>query len=340
MANKKGPQRKAGSPRSDLLHKIPLACRDERAAVELFEEQRWGETPCCPRCGDTEVRMMRGKDDERNKRYLWRCGGCKQQYTVRVGTIMEDSPIPFRHWAYAFWAACASKKGVSAKQIERQTGLSYKAALFLMHRIRWAMAPANAEQPKLGQDGGIVEFDETYVGGKPRGRAGLRADGLPRRGPRADFKDRKTPVLAGVQRGGRVKCHVATDVTPATLGAHLRRMVDTSARLMTDERPSYKGVGQEYASHETVNHSLDEYARGDVTTNRVESFFATLKRGVTGTFHAVSKKHLHRYVNEFEFRFNNRDTKDHPGPDDGERTALAMQAACGRRLTYEEYVTG
>src|SRR4051812_26522461 len=152
---------KAANKRTALESQIPLACSDEASAVAFLEEQRWGSTPNCPRCGDTDVSMMKAKDGTRNARFLWRCKGCKQQYTVRVGTIMEDSPIPFRHWCLAFFRAASSKKGVSALQIQRETGLTYKPALFLMHRIRGAMAPANANEPMLGANGEIVEYDET-----------------------------------------------------------------------------------------------------------------------------------------------------------------------------------
>src|SRR5690242_16284686 len=154
-----------GGAADEIVTALPAACSDERLAVEFIEQQRWGDSPACPRCGDLAVRKMLAKDGTRNQRFLWRCSGCKQQFTVRVGTIMEDSPIPLRHWCYAFWAACAGKKGVSAMQIMRQTGLSYKSALFLMHRIRYAMAPANAAEGPLS---GTVEVDETYVGGRKR----------------------------------------------------------------------------------------------------------------------------------------------------------------------------
>src|SRR5215218_4269345 len=156
---------KVANKQTAVETQIPMACADDAAAVAFLEAQRWGDTPNCPRCGDTDVSMMKAKDGTRNARFLWRCRGCKQQYTVRVGTIMEDSPIPFRFWCLAFYRASASKKGVSALQIQRETGLTYKSALFLMHRIRWAMAPANEQESKLS---GVVEFDETYVGGKPR----------------------------------------------------------------------------------------------------------------------------------------------------------------------------
>jgi transposase-like protein len=193
---------KVASAKSEIVARLPLACSNEQAAVEFMEEQRWGASPCCPRCGDTDVSQMKGKDGSRNGRFLWRCRGCKQQYTVKIGTVMEDSPIPVRHWCYGFWAACASKKGVSAMQIQRQTGLSYKSALFLMHRIRWAMAPANTSDG--GKLSSIVETDETYVGGKRRnGRTGR-----PRGGEKA-------LVLGMVERGGRVRLrHIASLTTP------------------------------------------------------------------------------------------------------------------------------
>jgi transposase-like protein len=327
-------QRRAGQPKSEILAKLPLACTDERAAVEFFEEHRWGSAPNCPRCGDTDVSMMRGKDGMRNRRYLWRCRGCKQQYTVKIGTIMEDSPIPLRHWAYAFYEACKSKKGVSAKEIERQCNVTYKTALFMLHRIRWAMAPANANEPKLGGDGGVVEFDETYVGGKPRGAPNWalssHREGRAKPGPRPDFKDRKTPVVAGVERGGRVKAHVVDNLTPETLSAHVRNMVHTSATLNTDERPSYKTVGREYAAHNTVRHNKAQWADGDSYTNTIEGFFALLKRKLMATHHSVSRKHLHRYVSEAEFLYNTRSLND------GERTVLAIQSADNRRLTYKQ----
>jgi transposase-like protein len=160
-------QGKVASNKSAIVAALPRACQDETAAVEFFEEQRWAVTgPCCPRCGDTDVYKMADRaTGKRNKRFLWRCKGCQGQYTVRFGTVYEDSPIPLRHWCHAFWKACSGKKGVSALQIKRETGLSYKSALFLMHRIRWAMAENYAGQPKLS---GIVEANETFVGGKPR----------------------------------------------------------------------------------------------------------------------------------------------------------------------------
>ncbi|HEV8445689.1 MAG TPA: IS1595 family transposase [Gemmatimonadaceae bacterium] len=327
--------RKAGTAKTAVLANLPRACSDERTAVEFFEAQRWGSAPNCPHCGDTDVVMMKAKDGSRNARYLWRCHGCKQQFTVKVGTIMEGSPVPLRHWAYAFYEACKSKKGVSAKEIERQCHVTYKTALFMMHRIRWAMAPANANEPKLGQDGGIVEYDETFVGGKPRGLPNYMAHlGHRKMGMRPDFKERKTPVVAGIERGGRVKARVVDDTKAETLGACVREMVDPSATLMTDEKRAYEAIGRDFAAHHTIKHYRGRWADGDVTTNRIEAFWALLKRQILGTHHSVSKKHLHRYVSEVEFKFNTR------GMDDGQRTVLAIQSADNKRLTYRKQVDG
>ena len=165
---------------------IPQACIDETAAVEFMEKQPWGNMPACPRCGCIEVHKMKGNNGKRNKRFLWRCHGCKKQFTVRIGTVFEDSRIPLKIWCYAFWRACASKKGISALQVSREYSITYKSALFLMHRVRYAMAEPN-QQEKLQ---GTIEADETYVGGKPRHR------GKSKRGRGT----KKSPVLALVKR--------------------------------------------------------------------------------------------------------------------------------------------
>ncbi len=275
---------KVASDKSEIISQLPAACSDEATAVEFMERQRWGDSPARPRCGDLDVAQMKDAAGNRNKRFLWRCHGCKQQFTVRIGTIFEDSRIPMRHWCYGFWAACSSKKGVSALQIKRQTGLSYKSALFLMHRIRFAMQSDPAPEPKLT---GIVEADETYVGGKPRYKTYERKPGRTqaKRGPAPDFKDRKPPVVAMVERSGRVRARVVANVSAASLASTLAEHVDQSARLITDERPQYRTIGRQFAGgHEqTANHSAGEYARGDVTTNTVEGFFSLLKRGIYGT---------------------------------------------------------
>lgn len=314
-------QPKVASDKSETIAQLPAACHDETAAVEFMERQRWETEPRCPYCGFTTVYQMRDRaTGERSKRFLWRCLNCKQQYSVRKATVFEDSRIPLRHWCYAFWAACASKKGVSALQIKRMTGLSYKSALFMMHRIRFAMANGHEMEPMLD---GTVEADETYVGGKPRYRG-------PHNNP-LKGKKHKPAVFAMVERGGRARAMVMPEVSGANLKRELRNHVFYTARLITDESNWYANPDREYyGGHHTVNHSAKEYVRGDIYTNTVEGFFSLLKRGLIGTFHSVSKKHLHRYVAEFEYRYNTR------AMEDGARTSQAIRQAVGKRLLYRE----
>jgi transposase-like protein len=300
------------------LQALPLACSDEKAAVEFMETQRWGDSPACPCCGSIDVYQMQdSKTGARQANFRWRCKDCKQQYTVRTGTVFEESRIPLKHWCFAFWRASTSKKGVSALEIHRQTGISYKSSLFMLHRIRFAMAPADGN-PLTG----IVECDETYIGGKPRNPCEAR-----------EKWTSKVPVLAMIERGGRVRPKVVADVTAATLQTAIMENVDRRSRIMTDEHVSYGGIGDHFdGGHETVKHSVREYARGDVTTNTVEGFFSVVKRGLNGIYHSVSKEHLHRYLAEYEFRHNNRHL------DDGPRTVAAIKASEGKRLKYKDSV--
>jgi transposase-like protein len=304
--------------KSGIIEGIPAACADELTAVEFFEQQRWGATPGCVHCGSVEVyKMVDAKTGQRNQRFLWRCRDCGKQYTVRIGTVYEESRIPLRHWCYAFWRASTSKKGVSALEIKRHCQISYKSALFLMNRIRFAMAP-DGDSPKLT---GIVECDETYVGGKPRFK------GIRKRGRGTS----KTPVFAAVERNGQIRRRVLANITSETLKDAIREEVDIKARIITDDYPAYKGIGPEYAGgHETVCHSTREYVRGDVHTNTAESSFALVKRGITGIYHNVSREYLHRYLWQFDFIWNNRKMND------GERTIAAIQSAEGKRLMYKE----
>lgn len=300
---------------SEIINKIPLACSDENAAVEFLEAQRWGNMPRCVHCESTRVyKMVDLKTGKRNKRFLWRCHECHKQFTVRMGSIYEESRIPLRHWCYAFWRASTSKKGVSALEIKRQTQISYKSALFLLHRIRFAMAPGKTRKLR-----GTVEADETYVGGKPRNK------GHNKRGRGT----KKTPVFAVVQRNGNIHRRVVANVSAKTLRSAIRECVTKASRIITDENPSYNGLGSEFkGGHATVCHSAKEYVRGDVFTNTAESSFAILKRGLHGIYHSVSKKHLHRYLAEFDFRWNTRKLND------GDRTILAIKQAEGKRLMY------
>jgi transposase-like protein len=304
-----------------VLEALPLACADEKAAVEFMEKQRWGGHPGCPRCGDMDVYQMKDSaTGERQANYRWRCKGCKKQFTVRIGTVFEDSRIELRHWNYAFWRAATSKKGVAALELHRQTGLSYKSCLFMLNRIRFAM---DGSMP--GPMSGKIEADETYIGGKPREKIRTKEQ-------RESWFARKPAVMAILERGGRVRTGIVADVTAKTLGDALRENVDPAkSTLYTDEFKSYRPVGKQFSGgHFRTKHSAGEYARGDAHSNTVEGFFSIVKRGLNGIYHAVSKEHLHRYLCEFEFRYNHRYI------DDGERINAAIQASEGKRLTYEQ----
>lgn len=322
----KNPKVQNRSTKNDpIIKALPLACADENTAVEFMEQQRWGNYPACPRCGSMDVYQMRGKDGSREKGYRWRCRDCvrlketKPMFSVRTGTVFEESRVPMRHWCFAFWRASTSKKGVSALEIHRQTGVSYKSALFMLHRIRYAMAPEPVN--KLS---GIVEVDETYVGGKPRYK------GESKRGRGTN----KQAVVALVERGGNVRARPIADVSAKTLKAAIRQYVGREARIITDEMRSYGGIGVEFqGGHHTINHGIGQYVNGDIYTNTAESFFALFKRGLNGIYHAVSKKHLHRYLAHAEFLYNHRELED------GERATAAIKAADGKRLFYKEPIT-
>lgn len=288
---------------------------DEDAAREHLESIYWPRGPVCPHCGGTERNTrLNGKAHRAGLLY---CADCKMQFTVTVGTVFERSKVPLHKWVYASHLMCASKKGISAKQLERMLGVSYKTAWFMAHRIREAMniAPTGP----LGNDGGPVEVDETYWG-----NVGKHAEG-------AHGWDHKMKIVSLVERNGEKRSFHVANVTSKTLAPILKGQIAQQARLMTDKARVYNPIGREFASHESVNHGAGEYARGDVTTNTVESSFAILKRGLYGTFHSVSEQHLQRYATEFDFRWNTRQSL---GFDDAQRAAVALKNIGGKRLTY------
>ncbi len=286
---------------------------NDDAAREYLESIRWPAGPVCPHCsGKERISKVAGG----RAGLLW-CGPCRKQFTVTVGTVFERSKVPLHKWVLATHMVCSGKKGVSSHQIHRTLGVTYKTAWFMTHRIREAMA--NGFNGPLGSNGEIVEVDETYWGNEGKKKPGARGG------------DHKMKVLSLVERNGSKRSFHIANVNAANIWPILKEQVSKKARLMTDEAAVYAKPGAEYAEHGVVNHRRKEYARGHITTNSAESSFATLKRGLIGTFHHVSEKHLQRYAVEFDFRWNNRSKL---GCDDVQRTAIALAGVSGKRLTY------
>lgn len=285
-------------------------------AREHLEALRWPDGPVCPHCGsvDNAVRL-KGKSTRAG---LLKCRDCRQPFSVTVGTVFERSKIPLHKWLLAAHLMAASKKGFSAHQLHRAIKVTYKTAWFMMHRLREAMT--DTDNGKLGGPGstGIVEADEMYMG-------------PPNRADRTKRYANKQKIVALVERHGRVRAFHVPCVGARTLRTILHGHIEPTARLMTDSATMYKNVGKKFASHETVNHYRNEYVRGDVTTNTVEGFFGILKRGIGGVYQHVAPAHLHRYVSEFSFRYNNRSSL---GVEDAERATRLLVAIAGKRLTY------
>ena len=283
---------------SPILAALRHAATNEPLAVAFLEQQRWEGAPACPRCGDAEVYQMKSADGARNADFRWRCKGCKKMFTVRTGTIFEETRLPLCVWVYAFWKACSSKKGISALQLAREMEITHKSALFVLRRIRHGLGTDATIAPKLR---GTVEVDETYVGGKPR----YRGTGGTGRGTK-----KKVPVVGMVERGGDVRFRMMERLTSDRMIHVLRENADGTCRAITDDFNIYHPLAHIFrlGGHDTVKHSEREYARfgSDVHSNTVESVFSLIKRGVMGTFHSISRKHLPNYLNEFEFRHNTR----------------------------------
>lgn len=293
---------------------------DETAAREFVESKVWPDGPVCPHegCGCTDIYKITPKPGSKTRPGLYKCKACRKQFTVRIGTIFEDSHVPFSKWLMAFHLMTSSKKGVSSLQIKRELGISYKAAWFMTHRIRKAMELPD-DEPPLGRDGKTVEADETYVGGKPRYR------GQSKRGRGTN----KAPVAVLVERDGNVRVKHVERVDSDTLCENICVNVDAAAKIVTDDYAAYIGLANVFAAHDVVNHSAKIYVTIDGHhVNTAESFNALLKRGHYGIFHQLSKKHLHRYCTEFEFRWNHRKVTD------GERMVAAIKGVSGKRLMY------
>lgn len=294
---------------------------DEAAAYTKLESILWPQGPHCPRCGGFDrITKVKG-----GRMGLWRCGPCKRQFRVTVGTVFESAHVPLNLWFQAMHLLCTSKKGMSSHQIHRVLGVTYKTAWFMTHRIREAMAPHAHLLEALGGEGKTVEIDETFVGGleKNKHRSKRKHVGTGGAG--------KEAVFSLVERGGKVRSHHVSAVTAATLRPILKAHVHEATFVMTDEGATDKSIGRDFKRHGMVNHSIGEYVRGDIHTNTIEGYFSIFKRGIYGVYHHVSQRHLKRYLAEFDFRYNQRVAL---GIDDDARTEAALRGIVGKRLTY------
>jgi transposase-like protein len=292
---------------------------DENKARKHLETLRWPDRAYCPHCGEAEnVHLLEGKSTRPG---LYQCNSCLQAFTVTVGTVMERSHIPLQKWVLAFHLMNASKKGMSAHQMHRMLGVTYKSAWFMCHRIREAMRDANPSA--MGGEGKSVQADETYYGNSKRAKSY-------RKGHRY-----KNKVVALVEPNGRARAFKVEKANMSTVRKILVTNVRRTSELHTDESPIYKEVGREFAAHKTVEHGWNQqgyYVGADgQTTNNVENFFGVFKRGMKGVYHFCGAQHLQRYLDEFSFRYSNRAGL---GVDDLERAALAIKGATGKRLTY------
>jgi transposase-like protein len=290
---------------------------DEAAAYAFVEERVWGTERSCPHCGTVgKSGALQGKS---NRIGLYKCYACRKPFTVKIGTIFEGSHIAMRDWLVAIHLMASSKKGISSNQLHRTLGVTIKSAWFMSHRIREAMKRNDdLFTPPMGGAGKTIEADETYVGRKPgtkvrRGAAHMNA------------------VIALVERDGSARSFHVPNVRGETLRAVIATHASRESNLRTDDLAAYKEIGWNFASHETVKHSADEYVRGDAHTNTVEGFFSILKRGINGVYQHVSEEHLKRYLAEFDFRYSNRVAL---GVDDEARAARIVTGAKGKRLTY------
>ncbi|MGE3142352.1 MAG: IS1595 family transposase [Hyphomonadaceae bacterium] len=299
---------------------------NDDAAREHIESLLWPDGPVCPRCGVIgEATLLQGKSTRPG---VYNCRPCDKPFTVMVGTVYEDSHIPLHKWVYATHLMSASKKGISALQLQRMLGLgSYRTAWFLAHRIREAMGIDKYGEP-LGGAGKIVEADETYQG-KTKERTTASKRGKPYKGKGAGPANKRA-VVALVERGGKARVFHVGQADKETVAKIIVENVHPESRLHTDESRLYTGADSHTATHETTKHSAGEYARGDVHSNSAEAFFGVFKRGMNGVYQHCDEKYLARYLKEFEFRHN---TRTKLGFNDGERAALAIKGAAGKRLT-------
>jgi transposase-like protein len=288
----------------DLVDYFPT----EESCHKYLAKIRWGDQLVCPHCGCfRKIYTLKGGK-------LFKCADCRKPFTVRIGTIFEDSALPLQKWFMAFYLVTAHKKGISSMQLARDIGVTQKTAWFMLHRIRYCVNSGKFNKPLSG----IVEMDETFVGGKIKNKG------------RGSHTPNKTPVIGLVERNGRVVAAVADNVKSQTIKEVVRRHVLKGTKLMTDSYSAYERLGLDYP-RESVNHIKGEYVRGNVHTNTIEGFWSLLKRGLVGIYHQASRKHLDKYIDEFEYRYNTRDLKDNM------RFADALFHSDGR-LTYKKLI--
>jgi transposase-like protein len=283
---------------------------DEKSCREQFEIMRWKNKIVCVHCG-SDRKIYRINDGK-----LFKCADCLKQFTVRVGTIFEDSALPLQKWFMAIYLITAHKKGISSVQLGKDIEVTQKSAWFMLHRIRYAIRTKSFDKPLSG----IVEVDETFIGGKTHGQG------------RGYIQPNKTVVFGMKQRDGEVRANTVKHADGKTLKPIIRENVSKDSIIMSDEFGGYKDLEKEFKDHQVVNHSKKEYARGIVNTNSIESFWALLKRGIVGIYHHVDKKHLDKYIDEFEFRYNTKHIHD------AERFS-SMLSCCEGRLTYAKLIS-
>ena len=284
---------------------------DLDVATEFVATLRWPDGPECPSCEGKEHSFL-------TTRRLWKCKACKKQFSVKVGTIFEDSPIPLDKWLAAIWLIANAKNGISSHELGRSIGLTQKSAWFVLHRIRLAMQTGTFKKMK-----GEVEVDETFIGGLSRN---MHKDVRKRKITVRGIQD-KAKVMGLLERGGEVRAQVVPNVQRKTLDPKVRENVEPGSAIFTDAHAAYSKLGDEYR-HAVVDHAV-EYVRGQVHTNGMENFWALLKRGLKGTYVSVEPFHLFRYLDEQVYRFNSRKVTDLG------RFALVLQRVAGRRLTYD-----
>ncbi len=295
--------------------------QNEAAAFAHLEKVLWGDNPICPQCGTWDrIYVLEGVKDKKGRERLGlkKCGHCKSQFTVKVGTVFESAHLPLHKMLQAVYLMCASKKGISAHQMHRTLEITYKSAWFLCHRIREAMRDGSLAP--MGGVGGIVEVDETYIGrdwNKPK-KTGT---------------SHKFAVLTLVERGGRARSFQIDRATQKTVMPIVIENVARETNMMTDEGGQYVPMKRVFASHGVVNHAIDEYARGNVHSNTVEGYFSIFKRGMKGVYQHCSEKHLHRYLAEFDFRYSHRVAL---GVNDAARAEKALGDIGGKRLYYRQ----